>query len=171
MGGRRGGRGDHRAPPPPLARAQVFKDAGVIDASSTLTREQFAELLGKIDAGLRALPATAQVAKQQGDYLADVFRANDVRPGAQVQGGGGVGGGGGTSAGAVANSTDTPACPPAVHTRAAVQGHPAVQVLSQGVAGLRRVGCARVTLRCSALRRWQLAPPRPPLARRAQTAP
>lgn len=35
--------------------------------------EQFKSLLNLIDAGLRALPATAQVAKQQGEFLADFF--------------------------------------------------------------------------------------------------
>jgi NADH:ubiquinone reductase (non-electrogenic) len=35
-----------------------------------LTKEQFKELLQQIDSGLRALPATAQVAKQQGEYMA-----------------------------------------------------------------------------------------------------
>lgn len=36
-----------------------------MDPSSTLDQEQFITLLQKIDAGLRALPATAQVARQQ----------------------------------------------------------------------------------------------------------
>lgn len=36
-----------------------------LDDDTALTREEFAELLGSIDRGLRALPATAQVAKQQ----------------------------------------------------------------------------------------------------------
>lgn len=44
-----------------------------IDESSTLDREQFRELLKTIDLGLRALPATAQVARQQGEYLAELF--------------------------------------------------------------------------------------------------
>ena len=57
-----------------LERARA-RAAGVIASSETplstldddtaLTREEFAELLGSIDRGLRALPATAQVAKQQ----------------------------------------------------------------------------------------------------------
>lgn len=34
---------------------------GDINEDTELTREQFEELLGKIDKGLRALPATAQV--------------------------------------------------------------------------------------------------------------
>lgn len=41
----------------------------------TLTREEFRTLLTTIDSGLRALPATAQVAKQQGDFLAAQFRS------------------------------------------------------------------------------------------------
>ena len=54
------------------ARARA---AGVIESAETplatldddtaLTRDEFAELLASIDRGLRALPATAQVAKQQ----------------------------------------------------------------------------------------------------------
>lgn len=45
---------------------------------NTVSRDQFKELLTKIDSGLRALPATAQVAKQQGDYLASLFAANKI---------------------------------------------------------------------------------------------
>lgn len=56
----------------------VYKD---IDDTSSLDRDQFKELLKTIDLGLRALPATAQVAKQEGEYLAAMFAANDVRPG------------------------------------------------------------------------------------------
>ncbi|KAK9866896.1 hypothetical protein WJX84_007114 [Apatococcus fuscideae] len=37
-----------------------------LNEQSELSEEQFADLLKKIDNGLRALPATAQVAKQQG---------------------------------------------------------------------------------------------------------
>ncbi|KAG2486568.1 hypothetical protein HYH03_014738 [Edaphochlamys debaryana] len=36
-------------------------------------RQQFHDVLDKIDKGLRALPATAQVANQQGQYLAGMF--------------------------------------------------------------------------------------------------
>ncbi|KAL6756599.1 type-II calcium-dependent NADH dehydrogenase [Haematococcus lacustris] len=46
--------------------------------STELSREQFKELVKKIDSGLRALPATAQVAKQQGEYLATVFARNRI---------------------------------------------------------------------------------------------
>ena len=38
-----------------------------------LNFEQFKEMLAKTDAGLRSCPATAQVAKQEGEYLADLF--------------------------------------------------------------------------------------------------
>ena len=38
-----------------------------------LNFEQFKEMLAKTDAGLRSFPATAQVAKQEGEYLADLF--------------------------------------------------------------------------------------------------
>ncbi|KAF6266031.1 hypothetical protein COO60DRAFT_1633095 [Scenedesmus sp. NREL 46B-D3] len=45
-----------------------------VEETDELTKEQFRALLEKIDSGLRALPATAQVAKQQGEYLAEVLR-------------------------------------------------------------------------------------------------
>lgn len=49
-----------------------------LNESTPVTKEQFKALLGKIDSGLRALPATAQVAKQQGEYLADIFARNRI---------------------------------------------------------------------------------------------
>ena len=51
---------------------------GAITEETKLTREQFKEILKKIDSGLRALPATAQVARQQGSYLADLVASNKV---------------------------------------------------------------------------------------------
>ncbi len=51
-------------------------DGGVMDTiaeDAELPREEFADMLKTIDAGLRALPATAQVAKQQGEYLSRLF--------------------------------------------------------------------------------------------------
>lgn len=60
------------------SEAGVYKG---ITESSTLDREQFRELLKTIDSGLRTLPATAQVAKQQGEFLAKLFAENDIRPG------------------------------------------------------------------------------------------
>jgi len=44
-----------------------------LQEETELSREQFKELLELIDSGLRALPATAQVAKQEGEYLANVL--------------------------------------------------------------------------------------------------
>jgi NADH:ubiquinone reductase (non-electrogenic) len=41
-----------------------------LDDDTRLTRSEFEALLGSIDRGIRALPATAQVAAQQGKYLA-----------------------------------------------------------------------------------------------------
>jgi NADH:ubiquinone reductase (non-electrogenic) len=38
-----------------------------VEEDTELTKEQFKELLGKIDSGLRALPATAQVRGQGGE--------------------------------------------------------------------------------------------------------
>jgi NADH:ubiquinone reductase (non-electrogenic) len=43
-----------------------------------LSKEQFEQLLETIDKGLRALPATAQVAKQQGQYFADILNHHQV---------------------------------------------------------------------------------------------
>jgi len=45
---------------------------------SLLDREEFRDLLKTIDSGLRALPATAQVAKQEGEYLAQLFASGSV---------------------------------------------------------------------------------------------
>lgn len=57
-------------------------DGGVMDTISEdaeLAREEFADMLKTIDSGLRALPATAQVAKQEGEYLARVFEQTAVQ--------------------------------------------------------------------------------------------
>lgn len=45
-----------------------------VEETDELTKEQFKMLLEKVDSGLRALPATAQVAKQQGEYMAEVLK-------------------------------------------------------------------------------------------------
>ncbi|EFN51687.1 hypothetical protein CHLNCDRAFT_59165 [Chlorella variabilis] len=55
----------------------MYKGVGLVDPQSTLSREQFSELLTRIDSSLRALPATAQVARQQGEYLAEAFKLAD----------------------------------------------------------------------------------------------
>ncbi|MEW5317674.1 MAG: hypothetical protein WDW38_008956 [Sanguina aurantia] len=44
-----------------------------VSATTQISKEEFKEMLGKIDKGLRALPATAQVAKQQGEFLAGLL--------------------------------------------------------------------------------------------------
>ena len=62
-------------------KGTLYKDSS---ESSTLDRDQFRGLLKTIDSGLRALPATAQVAKQEGEFLAAVFAANEVRPGGEL---------------------------------------------------------------------------------------
>ena len=49
-----------------------------VNEDASLDREQFRELLQTIDSGLRALPATAQVAKQEGEYLAQLFASQDI---------------------------------------------------------------------------------------------
>eukprot|EP01024_Parvocaulis_polyphysoides_P073525 TRINITY_DN9468_c1_g1_i5.p1 TRINITY_DN9468_c1_g1~~TRINITY_DN9468_c1_g1_i5.p1 ORF type:complete len:604 (+),score=96.75 TRINITY_DN9468_c1_g1_i5:111-1922(+) len=51
---------------------------------SELTKEEFYELLKKIDNGLRALPATAQVAGQQGKYLAQILGNNKIQSGDEL---------------------------------------------------------------------------------------
>ena len=55
-----------------------------VSDSSSMDREEFRELLKTIDSGLRALPATAQVAKQEGEYLAQLFASQDVAPGKSI---------------------------------------------------------------------------------------
>ncbi|GIL56627.1 hypothetical protein Vafri_11967 [Volvox africanus] len=50
----------------------------LINPDTEVTLDQFHEVLGKIDKGLRALPATAQVANQQGKYLAKVFASTKI---------------------------------------------------------------------------------------------
>lgn len=56
-----------------------------VDFSSDtqLDKKQFKELLESIDMGLRALPATAQVARQQGEFFAKLLQAG-VQPGMEV---------------------------------------------------------------------------------------
>lgn len=49
-----------------------------VSEDASLDREEFRELLQTIDSGLRALPATAQVAKQEGEYLAQLFASQDI---------------------------------------------------------------------------------------------
>jgi len=51
-----------------------------IDPADQLDKASFEELLTKIDSGLRALPATAQVAKQEGEYLAKLLGEGKVLP-------------------------------------------------------------------------------------------
>uniref|UniRef100_A0A383VLR6 NADH:ubiquinone reductase (non-electrogenic) n=1 Tax=Tetradesmus obliquus TaxID=3088 RepID=A0A383VLR6_TETOB len=55
-----------------------------VEETDELTKEQFKALLEKIDSGLRALPATAQVAKQQGEYLAEVLKRGSFDQQAKV---------------------------------------------------------------------------------------
>ncbi|KAK9830323.1 hypothetical protein WJX72_011009 [[Myrmecia] bisecta] len=54
------------------------------DEKTEVTREQFEDMLKKIDSGLRALPATAQVAKQQGEYLAKLMDKTKLEAGKPV---------------------------------------------------------------------------------------
>lgn len=50
-----------KPPPPSAALPQIYREVGVVDPTSTLNHDQFVSLIKAIDAGLRALPATAQV--------------------------------------------------------------------------------------------------------------
>lgn len=59
---------------------------GGFDRSTELSKEEFQQLLTTIDAGLRALPATAQVAQQQGKYMAKLVKAG-LKPGMELPGG------------------------------------------------------------------------------------
>ncbi|KAI7836386.1 hypothetical protein COHA_009749 [Chlorella ohadii] len=58
-------------------KASMYREVGIVDPSSTLNHDQFVSLINAIDSGLRALPATAQVARQQGEYLAEALRLAD----------------------------------------------------------------------------------------------
>ncbi|KAF5828017.1 hypothetical protein DUNSADRAFT_18351 [Dunaliella salina] len=49
-----------------------------LEGSSKVSREQFVEVLKAIDSGLRALPATAQVARQEGLYLAKTLSRHRI---------------------------------------------------------------------------------------------
>ena len=53
------------------ASTSVFKD--FTDGSERMSYPEFCAMLENVDKGLRALPATAQVAKQEGQYLASFF--------------------------------------------------------------------------------------------------
>ena len=73
-GGGGGGSATAAAPPPAASAAAVASGQqsalDTLDEDTALTKEEFHELMASIDRGLRALPATAQVAKSQGEYLA-----------------------------------------------------------------------------------------------------
>lgn len=55
-----------------------------IDENAHLDKAAFDELLERIDRGLRALPATAQVAAQQGKYLAKLLATGHASPGRPI---------------------------------------------------------------------------------------
>uniref|UniRef100_A0A061RCA7 NADH:ubiquinone reductase (non-electrogenic) n=1 Tax=Tetraselmis sp. GSL018 TaxID=582737 RepID=A0A061RCA7_9CHLO len=57
---------------------------GGLSMSSELSLEEFEGLLQKIDESLRGLPATAQVANQEGGYLAKIFGTAVVEPEADL---------------------------------------------------------------------------------------
>jgi NADH:ubiquinone reductase (non-electrogenic) len=56
------------------------------EEDDSLSQEEFRDLLGKVDSGLRALPATAQVAKQQGEYVARALKEGTVAAAAAGEG-------------------------------------------------------------------------------------
>ncbi len=68
------------APPPPPANAKSeLRDALLrVAGGGALTLPEFQAVLTRMDAHLRALPATAQVARQQGAYLAAVANAGEL---------------------------------------------------------------------------------------------
>jgi len=63
------------------APTEILRDLANEDG---ISREEFNELLQKMDGTLRALPATAQVARQEGEYLASLFSCQTIRPGAKL---------------------------------------------------------------------------------------
>ena len=65
-----GGAGKTDASSPSSARADGTVTMDDLDDDTRLTQAEFRALLESIDKGIRALPATAQVAAQQGKYLA-----------------------------------------------------------------------------------------------------
>lgn len=58
---------------------------GQLDKNSELSLEEFDELLAKMDATLRALPATAQVAGQQGAYFAKLLGTTKMSANTKVE--------------------------------------------------------------------------------------
>lgn len=70
-----------------LVRSEINSQAASplneLSDDTQITRTQFEELLAKIDKGLRALPATAQVARQEGEYLARLLKHHNPEPHSQ----------------------------------------------------------------------------------------
>lgn len=64
-----------------LVRTEINSEAAgplnELSDDTAITRTQFEDLLAKIDKGLRALPATAQVARQEGEYLAKLLKQHN----------------------------------------------------------------------------------------------
>lgn len=89
-----------------------------LDEDTALTKEEFHELMASIDRGLRALPATAQVAKSQGEYLAKLVssgalwqREKELRKKKMRSSGNGSGSRSGSDGGAADTFSSSP--PPA----------------------------------------------------------
>ncbi|CAD7703445.1 unnamed protein product [Ostreobium quekettii] len=61
--------------------APVEEVAGEGARRNAISREEFNAVLHKIDSQLRPLPATAQVARQEGEYLARLFNTGSMTPG------------------------------------------------------------------------------------------
>lgn len=57
------------------AADRLDKEFGKHTDSETMSTAQLASFLGAMDRGLRTLPATAQVAKQEGEFLAELLAA------------------------------------------------------------------------------------------------
>jgi Ca2+-binding EF-hand superfamily protein len=64
-------------------KAEVMFEEGDINKDGKLTKEEFQEILKKVDRTVTSFPTTAQVAQQQGRYLAQAFnstlREEDVK--------------------------------------------------------------------------------------------
>lgn len=58
--------------------SRISTPLNTLEEGTEINKDTFKDLLSQIDKGLRALPATAQVANQQGKYLASVFVNNTI---------------------------------------------------------------------------------------------
>ncbi|CAL8468285.1 g7825 [Coccomyxa elongata] len=69
-----------------LVKKRTDTPVSALGEDTELDKDAFREIIGKIDQGLRALPATAQVAKQQGEYVAKLLSSGKAKLGQPVTG-------------------------------------------------------------------------------------